>query len=158
MNKKSELFFDELIKLERNAQNIYLLFSIKLDDYKNFWYNLSLEESNHASLLEISKLYYDKNIDNDMFINHNITSDIIKINKSFDILIDNFLLDSTINNAINIAIEIESSVGERCYENLFNKYNKDNEIYKLFRYLNEEDTNHLNIINELQNKIEKDNI
>jgi len=155
MEKRSELFFDELIKLEQNAQKLYLLFSEKLNKFSNFWYKLSIEEANHASMIETSKLFYENNITDGKYIDYDIIDGVIKTNKLFIDLTDNFLNDQTIDNAINIGLLVESSVGEQHYEKILTDINDNDKFLCLFKRLNKGDIDHYNRIKELQYSIDK---
>ena len=52
MNEIIKLFLEESIALELNIGDLYQLFSAKFEQDFNFWWKLSIEEMNHAALIE----------------------------------------------------------------------------------------------------------
>lgn len=59
-NEKLRELIDESIALELNMHELYKLFSEAYKEDQDFWWRLSLEEGNHASLIEgIKKLILD---------------------------------------------------------------------------------------------------
>jgi len=145
---KTDKYFDELIKLEENVAQLYILFSEKLNKYKDFWYKLSIEEYNHASLLETAKLFHNSHKLPKEFIKIEILDEVIKTNSMFKYYKTTFLNNPTISNAKKIAIEIEYSAGEIHYENTISN-DIDDYIINIFKKLNEDDYHHLKRIENL---------
>lgn len=142
-------FLEEAIKLELNAAKLYFLFSEHLIDYRSFWYNLSLEEFNHASILKSAKEFNDIDILPETFIDLAILQQMEKTNSLFEILEKKFLENPTIENAKSIAALVESSAGEIHYEKLMN-IETENRIIEIFQRLNRDDKNHLERIMNLE--------
>jgi len=49
---------DEAIKLELNMAELYLSFHNRFSEDAGFWWKLTIEEKNHASLLKSGKQYF----------------------------------------------------------------------------------------------------
>ena len=58
MNDKIIKILDESIKLELNIADLYLVFHEKIPEDSKFWWQLLLEEKNHATLLKTGKEVY----------------------------------------------------------------------------------------------------
>lgn len=54
--------FDESIKHEKLLAKIYLVFCDLFPEDREFWWNLSQEESGHASLLHTARLFYESEV------------------------------------------------------------------------------------------------
>lgn len=149
-------YLRESIKLELNASKLYLLFSEYNEEDNDFWWKLSIEESNHAALLKSGINYINvdkfpiellpKNIDN-----------VIKVNNQFDDIINDYKTNPSREKSFEIAIKLEESAGESHYENIMNT-DTDNRIIKIFQQLNTDDNNHVNRIKKRYEKIKKGQI
>ena len=58
MTDKTIQILDEAIKLELNVSDLYLVFHEKIPEDSKFWWQLLLEEKNHATLLKTGKELY----------------------------------------------------------------------------------------------------
>lgn len=142
--------FEELIKLELNVADLYLLFSNNLENYKGFWYKLAIEEFNHASILKTALEFYESDLNVlEYFINDKISNNIKNTNKNFDKYKLDFLNNKTIENAKNIALIIESSDSEINYNKIMIN-NQNNEILNVLKKLNKDDHDHYERILKLK--------
>jgi len=141
-----EKYLNEAIQLELNVAKLYMLFYIKLKI--NFWYELSIEEFNHASLLKTAKTFLNNNIDVSDLVDKTITNQIIEFNKLFTDLEEDFLSDPTLEKSKEIGIFIENSAAESHYQSVMSIIT-DSKIMKIFQQLNKDDKDHLQKIQEL---------
>jgi hypothetical protein len=135
-------FLDESIQLELNVSDLYQLFYSKFPEDSEFWWQISLEEINHAALIRSI---------NDLFLPDNIlpqgviqtqSSELHQVNRSIRDRISNYKLNSPSRfEAFSYAYEIENSAGELHYE-LFMNENPVSNVEKIFQRLNGEDKNH----------------
>ena len=135
-------FLKESIGLELNVGELYQIFSAKFPEDKDFWWKISMEEMNHAALIESI---------NDMFLTDAILST-DSIEMQTDALCDlNISLKSKIEqyrlvppsrlDAFQDAYEIENSVGEFHFELLMTTI-PESSVTKIFQKLNGDDVNH----------------
>lgn len=157
MNFNSNLLelIDESIKLENNLGDLYAIFCKHFTDHKDFWNQLSVEEYNHASILKGGREYF---IPLKTFPREIICEnlDLLKnINENILRNISNFNIEPiSLFTALNIALQMETSAGERHYENAMN--NKlPSEVIKIFQKLNDADLNHAERIKKLISLTEK---
>ncbi len=143
-------YFDEAIKVEINASNMYALFSRKFPEDKLFWWSLSIEEMNHASLIESEKLFYEVNVFPEELFSTNL-EELIKINDSFYLKMKEFKNNPTMETAFKIALEIENSAVELDYQKLAES-TKSGRAVKLFKDLNRADKDHAKRIMDYMSK------
>lgn len=141
-------FLDESIQLEINVSDLYQLFYVKFPEDSDFWWQLSLEEVNHAALIRsINDLFLPEKI-----LPRNIlqkqSEEINKINHSIKQRISRYKLDAPSRfEAFNYAYELELSAGEAHYEMLMSESPESN-VERIFQKLNGEDKNHARRIDE----------
>lgn len=133
---------NEAIKLENNVAELYQLFSLSFDEDKNFWWQIVIEEKNHAALLRSGKESYipanifpkkilPKTIDDMAVVNNNIRDMIINYKKN----------KPSRTLAFNIAYHLENSAGEIHYQQFMEK-EPETKIENIFIQLNQEDKDH----------------
>lgn len=142
MNEMTRLFLRESIALELNVGDLYQLFSAKFKQDYIFWWKLSIEEMNHAALIE--------SID-DIFLTENILpSDSIEkkgrelgeMNLFIRQQIEQFRSGTrTRADAFHLACSIENSIGESHFE-LFMTSQPNSTVMKIMQKLNGDDINH----------------
>ena len=147
MNDIIRPFLNESIAMELNIGDLYQLFSVKFPQDYDFWWKISIEEMNHAALIE--------SIDDD-FLSDSIlstdsiekqTEDMRQINLSITDLIERFKLGSpTRSEALKLAYELENSIGESHFE-FFMTEKSSSMVVKILQKLNGEDINHAKRIN-----------
>jgi len=147
MEKITE-YLNESIKLELNVSNLYMLFSEKLKSNKEFWYRLSIEEVNHASLLETIKSFFESNVKVEHLLDVEHINELIEFNKLFPVFIKSFSDEPTIEKSKEIGIFIEQSIAETHYQNIM-ELSTDDKIINIFQQLNKDDKDHFKRINEL---------
>lgn len=146
MTELIKQFLDESIQLELNISDLYQLFYVKFPEDSEFWWQISLEEVNHAALIRsINDLFLpEKILPRDVVQNR--ISEMHDINHSIREHIALYKIDSPSRyEAFSYAIELENSSGEAHYE-LFMNENPESNVEKIFQKLNGEDKNHANRI------------
>jgi len=142
MNEIIKLFLEESIALELNIGDLYQLFSAKFEQDFNFWWKLSIEEMNHAALIESI---------NDVFLSESILpSDSIEkqgrelgeMNLFIKEQIELFKTETlTRADAFYLASRIENSIGESHFE-IFMTSQSNSTVMKIMQKLNGDDVNH----------------
>ncbi|MEI7524591.1 MAG: hypothetical protein WCJ95_09695 [Mariniphaga sp.] len=135
-------FLIESIALELNIGDLYQQFSAKYEQDYDFWWKLSIEEMNHAALIESI---------NDIFLTEDFlpadkielqTIKLRKMNYFIHENIEKFRTDNPLRaDAFKLAIEIENSIGESHFE-LFMTSKPNSEVVKIMQKLNGDDINH----------------
>jgi len=141
--EKSE-YIDQLVNLELNASEMYRIFSDVYEEDRDFWWGLSMEEVNHASLLKSIHYYVNLDIFPDEMIFKNI-QEVVEINKYLVDTREDFKKNPSRKRAFDIAIEIENSAAESHFEKVMTEQT-DDKVINVFKKLNRDDVNHLNRI------------
>ncbi len=133
---------DESIALERNVAALYRIFFETYDEDRDFWWQLSVEELNHASLLKSGR---------DIFLNVDAFPVEICANNLESLCAMNERIESLCNayrdtppsrlDAFAVAFQIEQSAGEFHYQQIMNSVS-ENKAVALAKKLNQDDRNH----------------
>jgi hypothetical protein len=143
MNDIIRQFLKESIAIELNIGDLYQLFSVKFPQDYNFWWKISIEEMNHAALIEsINDVFlYDSSLLSPDSIGK-LTEDLRKMNLSIIEQIEIFKFgSSTRAEAFKLAYELENSIGEFHFE-LFMTGKSNSMVVKILQKLNGDDINH----------------
>lgn len=133
---------NEAIQLELNVSELYLLFFQLFPEDAEFWWQLSLEEKNHAVMIRSGVDFF---MQAGMFPTELLTASLSSLRKANDKLIS--LLEQyqavppSREEAFNRALVTERSAGEIHFQQIMTK-SPASRIVKLFQTLNEEDKNH----------------
>jgi len=144
------LYLEEAIRLELNVADLYSLFAQQFEEDYNFWWKLSNEEMNHASILKTGIEFSKLNKIPQEIIPDNIDG-LISLNEKFPSIIDDCQKNPNRQKCFEVALEIESSAGESHYQEIMIKHT-DNDIVKIFQKLNKDDIDHYNRIKEYYSK------
>jgi len=135
-------FLKESIEMELNIGDVYQLFCAKFPEDYDLWWKISLEEMNHAALIESI---------NDIFMDESVlpleelgkqTEELRLINDSIKTKIAQFkLVSPTRVETFRYALELENSIGEAHFE-IFMTSVPDSSVLKIFQKLNGDDLNH----------------
>jgi len=122
--------------------DLYQVFYARFPEDSQFWWNLSMEELNHASLIRSI---------NDLFLPEKIlpaegieiqTEKIREVNNSILNRIKNYKTENLIRyEAFRYASDLENSFGEIHFE-LFMNGSSESHVHRIFQKLNGEDKNH----------------
>jgi len=142
MNEFVELL-TEATTLEKNVAGLYTLFSRQFREDSTFWWNLALEETNHASLVRSMKRYFaEKLIDTPMELSDLDTRTLKKMNREITATTARFTENNyTRREAFAAACAIEKSAGEYHYQTTM-KQVTDSTILKTLQKLNRDDIDH----------------
>lgn len=142
MRNEIRQFLDETIKLELNISELYRFFYVKFPEDSQFWWSLSMEEVNHASLIRtINDLIFPEG----MFRMADIESETGKMrenNQSILCKLEEYHKgEPTRYEAFTYALSLENSSGELHFEMYMNKLH-ESRVERIFQKLNGEDKNH----------------
>ncbi len=133
---------DESINLELNVSNLYSLFFKLFPEDADFWWQLVLEEKNHAALIQSGKEYFEPLNKFPYDLLANSLEEVKDMNSSLKSMIQK--LESAPpprEDAFNIAFELENSAGELHFQNFMNK-EENLKIDDIFKQLNKDDKDH----------------
>jgi len=135
-------FLKESIEMELNIGDIYQLFSAKFPQDYSFWWKISIEELNHAALIEsINDIFWDESVLPLESIEKQ-TEDLRKMNLYVKNMIEQFKsVPPTRSEALKLGFELENSIGESHFE-LFMTTVSDSPMMKIFQKLNGDDVSH----------------
>lgn len=147
-------YVNEAIELELNVSDLYLLFYNLFPQDSNFWWNLAIEEKNHAALLKNLKELYRVYHEFPAEIMLSNVQDLENANKDIRENIESFKGHPSRKRAFEYAIHIEESAGESHFQ-AFAESKSLPEPFEVFRQLNMDDKNHANRVRNymVQNSI-----
>jgi len=152
MNTDVDPLIEESINLELNIGDIYLLFCQLFPDDGEIWGRLTLEEKDHASILQVgvehfklegifpSKLFH-TNLQNLKDINIELLSLIKKFKKT----------PPSREEAFNTAFKLEISAGELEFQKFMDE-EASSKTYIIFKKLNKYNKEHATLIRSYMNK------
>ncbi len=142
MNELIKQLLKQSVALELNIGDLYQQFSVKFAGDYDFWWKLSIEEMNHAALIESI---------NDVFLTENLLTldsienqinEINEMNRLIRKHIESFKFETPERSkAFQVAFEIENSIGEYHFE-LFMTAQPNSTVMKIMQKLNGDDINH----------------
>ena len=149
---------EEAIKLELNVAEIYFSFHHRFHEDASFWWQLAVEEKNHALLL--------RNVEQNFLNAGMFPSELV--GNSLEALINaNSELKTILRqvkggnppsraSALNLALKLEELAGEIHFQHAMQQVDPPSEAIKLFQSLNEDDKDHADRIRNYmrQNGIE----
>jgi len=142
MNKDYAELIDESIKLELQISDLYLVFHESFSEDADFWWELSVEEKNHAALLKSLKGVSEQFKDFPHSIFFPGLRDLKIANSKIKVLIGECgKSPPSREEALNIAFEIEHSAGELHYQRFMDEHH-DQAISEIFKQLNGDDKDH----------------
>ena len=143
MNKELTLIIDESIQLEINIAELYKIFHAAFPEDTDFWWELLLEEENHAALIRsIKEIFLPVGIfPDEMFFTS--LEKLKKSNTELRKLIRKFRdIAPSREEAFNIALKVEQSAGEIHFQKFIDKKGKSR-IENIFEHLNRHDKDHV---------------
>jgi len=139
---------DQFYQYELQISEIYASFTYMFEEDNEFWWKISLEEKNHASLVaSVKQVFAPAGKIPSMLDTIDIENIIIENKKLTEILAH--LKDKVPNRkeAFKIAIELENSAVENHYQE-FMESEGGSQIDRMFRELNNYDKDHVARISE----------
>lgn len=133
---------EESIRLEHNVAALYLFFSTIFPVDKSFWWQMGMEEKNHAALLRSGMDdFLDAGIFPEGLLCHNL-EELRKANEMIAGRLREYMeCHPARDEAFRFALELEESAGEAHFQ-LVMEDTPGNMAEKLFQQLNEEDRDH----------------
>ena len=142
MDHAIRLYLKESIDLELNIGDLYQWFSVKFAQDYDFWWKISIEEMNHAALIESI---------NDVFLSEGAsptdsiekqTQELQKMNVLVKERMEQYKLNPpTRHEAFQYGLELENSAGESHFEQFMTSV-PNSPVLKIFQKLNGDDINH----------------
>ena len=128
--------------MELNISDLYQLFSVKFPGDYDFWWRLSMEEINHAALIEsIDDVFTEETILPPDLVDKRI-EELYEMNLSIKDRIEQYKSEPPIRSeSFKIAINLENSIGEFHFE-LFMTEEPGSQMAEIFQKLNGDDINH----------------
>jgi len=142
MDEKMKELIEESLSLELNVAELYLIFHDKFKEDKDFWWQLALEEKNHASILAggLQALESNKEFPTELIAGK--LEDIRRTNGFIKGLIKDYKDNPPSRETAFIeAIELEESAGELHFQMAMEK-GKAEGLLKIFQDLNNDDKDH----------------
>ncbi|MBI5049661.1 MAG: rubrerythrin family protein [Nitrospirae bacterium] len=138
---------EECIAIELNVGNLYLFFYNNIPHSGDFWWQLSIEEGNHAALLKgylgkirekdfLSKIFF-----SEMEELKKTNTYIKKLYKKYQEKIP------SLEEACKTALKLEGMVGEQHYQTLVT-ISSESPLIQIMQKLNSSDKNHMDRIAE----------
>ena len=141
MKEHFDKLAEEAMRLEYNVSKLYMIFRDAYPEDEQFWWQLVIEESNHAALIKSGKEYF---IPVNAFPESMLPDmkDLQQANAKLKSLLEQYETDPpSRETAFNIALKTEISAGEMHFQRAMTK-RADSEILELFQKLNQDDKNH----------------
>jgi len=133
---------NEAITLELNVSRLYALFQEQFPEDAEFWQALSLEEENHALLLQIGRKHFAPQGIFPRELLPDSVQPLINQNRELEQLIGDFeILPPRREEAFRLAIALEEAAGELHYQRAM-AGGAHNDALKVFQTLNNDDRDH----------------
>ena len=137
-----DAFLDASIELELNVGDLYALYSRTFPEDTDFWWNLSLEEKNHAALLRSGREYFLPLQRFPAHILHHDLDELRQTNQHIRRLIEEHTAaPPSRETAFHTAVQLEESAGEAHFQQ-FMATEQPHGTAKLFQTLNQDDRDH----------------
>jgi len=141
MDTEFRKLIDEAIHMELNIGELYLLFYRQFPDESQFWWELAIEEENHAALLKTVKQMGSADVDIPGELLPEELGELIKSNLVIRKAYKDFKNNPDRDRAFRFAYRIETSAGELHY-NAFMKNAPESPVSDIFKRLNGDDVDH----------------
>lgn len=157
MSENLRQLLEEAIKLELSVGRVYRNFHHMFREDSDFWWELALEEKNHAELLERGRRDF---LAAGMFppelVGNSLEALVNANNEVKSILSEEKKAPSTRSAALNLALHLEELAGEIHFQHAMQQAENPSDAIRLFQMLNKDDKSHADRIRNymLQNNIE----
>ena len=131
----------EAMRLEYNVSKLYMVFRDAYPEDAVFWWQLVIEESNHAALIKSGLDYF---MPEDLFPEEIFTSmeEMQEANKGLESLLKKYAPNPpSREEAFNVALKTEMSAGEIHFQKTMAK-SADSKVLAMFQRLNQDDKDH----------------
>ena len=141
MKEHIDKLAEEAMRLEYNVSKLYMIFRDAHPEDEQFWWQLVIEESNHAALIKSGVEYF---IPVDAFPDGMFPDmkDLQQANAQLKSLLEQYATNPPSREAaFNIALKTEISAGEMHFQRAMTK-KADSDLLRLFQKLNQDDKDH----------------
>ena len=133
----------ESIDIEYNASKLYTIFRDTFPEDADFWWQLVIEENNHAGLIRCG---IDQFMSEGLFPEEILTDaipDLVEANKKITSLIEDYQKDPpSRKTAFNVALKMEMSAGVIHFQQAMEQPALS-KVMEIFQELNQNDKNHI---------------
>jgi hypothetical protein len=148
MTENLKELLETSIELELLISDMYSLYGDLFSDDAEFWWKLSLEEKNHASLLESGRLYLDRGVLPADAVFEDLGT-LIETKERIQNLITQYKKNSpAFEDAYYEAVKIESSAAEFHFQVLLASHS-DSKVIQIFQELGGADRDHAQRVSDL---------
>jgi len=153
MNPEFLELINEAVLVEMNVAELYLLFHEQYGVDRALWWQLAMEEQNHAALLKTVRQMQTQNmnIPPEMFPANK--ADLQRTNREVRDAIESFRINPDRERALRTAYRIETSAGELHFDR-FMKAVPGSMIHNVFRKLNGADLDHSRRIRDYMDRMQ----
>ena len=132
---------EEAMRLEYNVSKLYMIFRDAYPEDAAFWWQLVIEEGNHAALIKSGLDYF---MPAGVFPEKMFPAmeELQEANKELESLLEKYTADSpSRETAFNVALKMEMSAGEIHFQQVMTK-SADSKVLAMFQKLNQDDKDH----------------
>ena len=132
---------EEAMRLEYNVSKLYMIFRDTHPEDADFWWQLVIEEGNHAALIKSGLEYFAPvvSLPEEMFP---AMEEMVKANKNLESLLKQYTAElPSRETAFNVALKTEMSAGEIHFQQVMTK-SADSKVLAMFQKLNQDDKDH----------------
>ena len=152
VNHELQELADEAVQLELNVSYLYMIFKNSSTEDAEFWWQLVVEENNHAALIKSGREYFMQVSAFPRELLPPAIAELQAANREIKSLVEKYDADPpTREEAFNIALKAEMSAGEIHFQQAMSK-SADSRIMRLFQDLNEDDKDHIKRIRAYMNE------
>ncbi len=131
----------EAMRLEYNVSKLYMIFRDAYPEDAAFWWQLVIEESNHAALIKSGLDYF---MPENLFPEEMLPAmeDIQEANEGLEAMLKKYAAEPpSREEAFNVALKTEMSAGEIHFQKTMVK-SADSKVLAMFQKLNQDDKDH----------------
>ena len=131
----------EAMRLEYNVSKLYMIFRDTYAEDAAFWWQLVIEEGNHAALIKSGRDYFMPTVSlpEEMFPS---MEELQEANKGLESLLEQYEANPpSRETAFNVALKTEISAGEIHFQQTMTK-SADSKVLEMFQKLNQGDKDH----------------
>jgi ferritin len=131
----------EAMRLEYNVSKLYMIFRDAYPQDAAFWWQLVIEEGNHAALIKSGISYF---MPAELFPDGMLPAmeEMQEANKELESLIEKYAANPpSRETAFSVALKTEMSAGEIHFQNTMTK-SADSKVLEMFQKLNQDDKDH----------------
>jgi len=132
---------EEAMRLEYNVSKLYMIFRDAHPEDANFWWQLVIEEGNHAALIKSGRDYF---MPVGVFPDGMLSAmeDIQEANKELESLLQKYAVEPpSRETAFNVALKVEMSAGEIHFQQTMTRA-AGSKVLAMFQRLNQDDKDH----------------